>query len=238
MHWTRARLVFELPQKGDPATASTYGMSTFPYEGMYVGLLRVFHNEREIDLELAYSRDDRAWTRATPRIPFIGRGPGNSHDAGMVFSANAPVAVGNELWFYFGCFTGHHAVANEQQHCSISLAKLRRDGFVSLDAGKEAGELTTVPCRIDEPALRVNAAAREGEVIVEIRDQKGQAKRGFAFADCIPFRGDAVSHDFTWRGAATIDSLKGQAVQLVFRLRQARLYAFQVAPAAPGTSRR
>src|SRR5262249_10231700 len=45
VRWSRARLVFELPQQGDPPSLSTYGMSAFPYEGMYLGLLRVFHNE-------------------------------------------------------------------------------------------------------------------------------------------------------------------------------------------------
>ena len=237
IHWSRARLIFELPQKGDPAGTSTYGMSAFPYEGMYVGLLRVFHNEREIDLELAYSHDDLTWTRATPRIPFIGRGTAASHDAGMVLSANAPVSVGDELWFYYGAFTGHHGVANAQQASSIGLAKLRRDGFVSLDAGKEAGELTTVPFRLAGRALKVNAAARSGELTVEIRDQKGQPRRGFSFADCVPFRGDAISHEVTWRGAK-IESLQGQTVQLVFRLRQGQFYGFQVAEGSTGGSPR
>ncbi len=229
IHWSEARPVFELPQKGDPAGLSTYGMSVFPYEGLYLGLLRVFHNEREIDVELAYSNDERNWKRATERTAFIGRGPAKSHDAGMVFSANAPVAVGNELWFYYGAFTGHHAVAAAEQHASICLAKLRRDGFVSLDAGQEIGELTTVPFQLEGRALKVNAAAEKGELTVEVRDPHGQAKRGFTFADCTAFHGDAVTHEVTWRGGARIENLKGQMVQLVFRLRQGQVYAFQVA---------
>ena len=72
VHWVRARPVLELPQEGDPPGLSTYGMSVFPYEGKYLGLLRVFHNERDIDLQLAYSDDDLTWHRAPGRMPFIG----------------------------------------------------------------------------------------------------------------------------------------------------------------------
>lgn len=227
VHWTNAQLIFELPEPDDPKDLSTYGMSVYPYEGQYIGLLRVFHNEREIDLELTHSRDDLAWKRTTPGTPFLPLGPGASFDAGMVFGSNHLVSVGDELWLYYGAFRGHHAVADTDQSASIGLARLRRDGFMSLSADKEPGELVTVPLRCDGDRLVVNAAAREGSLSVEIRDSQGKPRAGFTFADCDEFRGDAVSHTVTWRGKRDLRSLRNQPVQLAFRLKTAHLYAYQ-----------
>lgn len=227
VHWTDARLVFELPEAGDPPDWSTYGMSTFSYEGRFLGLLRVFHNERQIDLELVASDDDRSWKRTAPGKPFIPLGPGGSFDAGMVFSANSPVLVGDELWFYYGAFTGHHAVANEDQSVSIGLAKLRRDGFVSFSAENEAGELITVPLQFDGVRMLMNAAAAQGELAVEIRNARGEPQPGFTFADCDAFHGDDVSHPVTWRSQSDVSRFRGKTIQLAFRLKNAQLYAFQ-----------
>lgn len=227
IHWTDARVVLDLPEKGDPSDWSTYGMSTFSYEGYFLGLLRVFHNGREIDLELAMSDDDRNWKRTTPRNPFIPLGSKDRFDAGMVFSANSPVEVGNELWFYYGAFTGDHEAGSANQTCSIGLAKLRRDGFVSLNAEKETGELTTVPIRFGGKELVLNASAAKGSVSAEIRDERGEPHPGFTFGDCDEIRSDAVSRVVKWKGNADIGKLAGQPVRVCLRIRNADLYAIQ-----------
>jgi hypothetical protein len=227
IHWTDAKLVFELPEKDDDPALSTYGMSVYPYEGHYVGLLRVFHNEREIDLELAHSRDDIRWKRTSAGKPFLPLGPSNSFDAGMVFSSNSLISVGDELWFYYGAFSGDHAVADEQQSMSIALAKLRRDGFVSLSADDTTGEIVTVPIQFEGDELVINAAAKQGLLEVELRDLSGNPQPGFTFADCDKFHGDVVSHPVTWQGKSNLSHRKSRAVRLAFRLRNARIYAFQ-----------
>lgn len=227
IHWTNARLVADLPQAGDPPGLTTYGMSTFSYEGRFLGLLRVFHDGHEIDLELMASDDDLTWKRTTPRKPFIPLGAKGSFDAGMVVSANAPVVVGDELWFYYGAFKGHHEVAEADQACAIGLARLRRDGFASLAAGATAGELVTVPLQSEGSRLVINAAATAGELAVEIRNADGKPQAGFAFADCDKFQGDAVSHTVTWRGKRELEQFRGKPIQLAFRLKNARIFAFQ-----------
>lgn len=227
VHWTNAKLAFKLPERDDPADLSTYGMSVYPYEGQYVGLLRVFHNEREIDLELAHSRDDLTWKRTAAGKPFLPLGPGGSFDAGMVFSSNSLVTVGDELWFYYGAFTGHHAVADTDQSMSIGLAKLRRDGFVSFSADDDLGEIVTVPMLCEADRLVINAAAKLGSIHVEIRDQSGKPQSGFTFADCDEFHGEAVSHPVAWRGKTDLQGFRDKTVRLAFRLKNARLYAYQ-----------
>jgi hypothetical protein len=232
VHWHRARLVFELPEPGDPPGLSTYGMTVFPYEGLYLGLLRIFHDEREIDLHLAVSRDDLSWKRVSPGTPFIGRGPGNSVDAGMVFST-APVEVGGELWFYYGAFTGHHGVADKDQSICLCLATLRRDGFVSLDAGREPGELVTLPFRCEGNRLLLNFDSTNGELRAEVRDEGGRPIDGFGFSDCPAHSRDTLNGEMRWNNDRDLAALQGRTIRLAIRLRQARLFAFQVAGAAP-----
>ena len=227
VHWTDARLVFELPESSDPPGVSTYGMSTFSYEGRYLGLLRVFHDEHEIDLELAVSDDDRSWQRPTPGRPFIPLGQAGTFDAGMVFSANSPVVVDDELWFYFGAFTGHHAAADTDQVAAIGLAKLRRDGFVSFTAANEMGELITAPLKFKGDRLVLNAVAKDGELMAEIQDENGNPLPGFAFSDCDSFQGDSVSHAMAWRRNSDVSQFQGKAIRLSFRLKNVQFYAFQ-----------
>jgi hypothetical protein len=220
-------MVFDLHEANDPADLSTYGMSTFSYEGQFLGLLRRFHNGHEIDLELAHSDDDHVWKRTTPGKPFIPLGPSGTFDAGMVFSSNSPVVVGDELWFYYGAFNGHHEEAEKKQSAAIGLAKLRRDGFVSFSSNDELGELRTAPLQFKGEQLQINAVATQGELTVEIRDELGVPQPGFTFADCDKFHGDSTSHAIKWRGESDIGRFREKTVQLAFRLKNASLFAFQ-----------
>ena len=228
VHWTNAKLAFELPEQGDAADVSTYGMSVYPYEGHYIGLLRVFHNDREIDLELTHSRDDLAWKRTSPRQPFLPLGTPGQFDAGMVFSSNALVNVGDEHWFYYGAFTGDHAAPDDKQSMSIGLAKLRRDGFVSLAADDTPGGILTSPLLCDGHRLLINATATHGSVEVELRDAAGKPYPGFAFADCNAFHDDdALSHAVNWQGTNSLTPLHNKPVSIAFRLKNSQLYAYQ-----------
>jgi hypothetical protein len=203
-------------------------MSVYPYAGQYIGLLRVFHGDREIDLELAHSHDDLHWKRTNPGKPFLPRGSSGSIDSGMVFSANSLVTVGDELWFYYGAFTGDHAAAEDKQSISISLAKLRRDGFVSLTAEETPGAIVTTPLVCDGNQLLINATAKQGSIQVELQDESGLPLPGFAFSDCDEFRDDSVSHVVGWTGMTKLDRYRDQTIRMAFRLKNARLFAFQL----------
>ena len=66
----------------DPPGSEIYSMMVFPYEGVYIGLVQMFHKERDtcrLELQLAVSRDTRRFTRVGDRAPFIPVGrPGRS----------------------------------------------------------------------------------------------------------------------------------------------------------------
>ena len=232
--WTDPEDVL-VPDDEDPPGTEFYGMPVFQYEGHYLGQLFVYQTFLEepqirfygtIDVQLASSRDGISWERVGGRKPFIPNGPPGSIDAGEVYTARGPVQVGDELWFYYSTCALEHGVNGRSG--SIALAKLRLDGFVSVDGGDELGYLLTKPFRCDGGQLQINAAARGGAVRVAVLDESGVQFDGFSRPDCALFDGDSVRHQVTWRQNTTLDDLRGRTIRLKFYLRSAKLYSFTV----------
>ena len=134
--------------------------------------------------------------------------------------------MGDEIWFYYSVCASPHGVTGRSG--PICLAKLRLDGFVSVDAGGETGSLVTKPFRCEGGPLTVNAAARGGMVGVAILDESGIQYQGYSLQECALFDGDSTGHRVTWRERLSLEELKGKDIRLKFYLRNASLYAFTV----------
>ena len=113
----------------------------------------------------------------------------------------------------------------------IGLAKLRLDGFVSIQAGSAEGSLTTRPFTFEGERLTINAAAPQGRVQVEILGSDGLPVKGFGKAECLMQRFDETRQVVRWSGKESLGHLQGQVIQLKFTLQQARLYSFGFGPA-------
>lgn len=233
IHWSLPREVV-VPDEQDPPGLQFYQMPVFKYEGLYIGQLAAYHTPPEephirffgtIDIQLAASRDGIRWERVGDRKPFIPNGPPGSIDSGEVYVANAPVPVGDELWFYYSPSAIEHGPTGRSG--PICLAKLRVDGFVSVDAGEDTGTLVTRPFICEGDTLEINAQARCGLAAVAVLDGEGTQYPGFGKIDCAVFDSDSVRHAVTWRHAS-LGSLKGKVIRLKFYLRNARLYSFQL----------
>ena len=229
------------PDARDPPGTEFYGMPVFVYEGLYLGQLLVLRAPPEepqirfsgpVEVQLTVSRDGVHWQRACDRQPLLPNGPPGSTDAGEIYAARAPVAVGDELWFYYSTCAQEHGITG----CSgpICLAKLRRDGFVSLFAVAGGGTVVTRPFRCEGGALYVNAAARGGAISVAVLGADGVQKPGLGRADCAVIDGDSVRQRVTWRQHVRLDELRGQAIRLKFYLDRARLYSFMQAGGSGG----
>ena len=256
IHWRDDRLILE-PDIYDQPDTEFYGMSAFPYAGNYLGLLWVFHQyPQTIDTQMTFSRDFVHWTRVANRKIFLPLGymilmyGGKSFDSAMVFPASAPVRVGEELWIYYSGFDKIHNVF-EENHGGIGLAKLRVDGFCSLDATNE-GYVVTRPLKFQGSNLFVNAATYKvdavdanlqdpvwkglfpanpggsGWIRVEVQDEQGEALGGYAVSDSEPLRGDNTSHQVSWKSGKTLAALKGRGVRFKFVVSSAKLYSFRV----------
>jgi hypothetical protein len=142
----------------------------------------------------------------------------------MVFAV-PPVIVGDELGFYYGAFTGHHAVADSDQSISIGLGKLRRDGFVSLDAGEQAGAVTTATIVLPAGQLHVNADVKGGSMRVALLDETGEPIPDFAESQSIST--DTTDTVISW-GGSDLGQLRDQPVKLRFTIDNGRLYSYWV----------
>ena len=114
----------------------------------------------------------------------------------------------------------------------ICLAKLRLDGFVSVDAGTtehfeiKEGTLTTKPLTFEGGKLLINANAKWGSVLVEILDARGKPISGFSREDCDALNEDKIHHAVSWHGKADLKALEGEVIKLKFYLRGAKLFSF------------
>ena len=232
--WTDPEDVL-VPDDHDPDGLQFYSMPVFKYEELYLGQIHAYHTDPEephirfagtVDVQLAASRDGIAWERVGGRNPFIPNGPPGSIDAGEVYVGMQPVVMGDELWFYYSPGPLEHGITGRSG--PICLAKLRLDGFVSVDAGDETGTLVTKPFRCEGGMLSINAAARGGMVGVAVLDESGTQYQGFSRQDCALFDGDSTRHNVTWRENVSLEELKGRDICLKFYLRNAKLYAFAV----------
>ena len=149
-----------------------------------------------------------------------------------------PIIVNDEIWFYYigldaknwWTWSGDPPKLDpmpKHPNPGIGLAKLRIDGFVSIDAGAEMGSLTTRPLVFLGDTLVVNANAKGGSLVIEALDARGAVIPGFAASDCKPITSDSVRHVVNWKGSPDCDLLQGRPITLRFLLKQTKLYAFE-----------
>ena len=74
------------------------------------------------------------------------------------------------------------------------------------------------------------ATAAEGSFRVEVKNADGQPIGGLRLEDCPAQRGDSIKHTVTWKPEGNLASVAGQPVCLLFELRDADLFSFQVMP--------
>ena len=133
------------------------------------------------DLQLAYSRDGFHWHRPHRQAFIAASRQWGDWNYGYIHAAGGIcLVVGDELWFYYGAFSGQGSVlkpgetgsAYEQANAMYAgghtgLATLRRDGFASMQADSPCGVLATRLVTFSGSHLFVNLDAPEGELRVE-----------------------------------------------------------------------
>ena len=103
---------------------------------------------------------------------------------------------------------------------------LRTDGFVSVNARHEGGEMITHPFEYDGSELVLNySTAATGSIRVEIQDGDGAPVAGFGIGDCREIVGDAIEQTVSWLSGSDVSRLAGQPVRLRFVMRDGDLYS-------------
>lgn len=105
---------------------------------------------------------------------------------------------------------------------------LRLDGFVSVHAGADVGEMLSRPLRFSGKELVINySTSAGGSLHVEIQDVDGKVLPGFAIADCQNMVGDKIEQAVLWKKGSDVSSLAGQPIRLRFVMQEADLFALQ-----------
>ena len=160
----------------DPLGTEFYSMHVFPYESVYIGLVQVYHAQKgnnTLDVQLAVSMDGVNFVRVVDRVPFIPLGDVGQWDRfNQSLANNDPIAVGDELRFYYSGRTYRHGgYVGPDKGVSggrIGCATIKRDRFVSVGASFDGGYILTRRMNLVGNTLHLNATSDYGEIIVEV----------------------------------------------------------------------
>lgn len=229
-----------------------YSVSCVAYESIMLAGIQVMlgpeNSEAEktgipkvTDIHLAYSRDGFYYSRPS-REPIIASSQEvGAWDRGYLHQVNTLCVVnGDELWFYYSGYEGDESRGGDEKansgtldYCRIGMAKMRRDGFVSLDG---SGEVLTrkMTCTRGQQYLFVNAKA--SSLRAEILDENGNVIPGYGMNDCVAFSGDSTCAMLTWNGGKTIAGLSGRTFSIRFSVENGEFYSFWVSATEDGDS--
>lgn len=202
------------------------------------------------EIQLAYSRDLINWQRIGDRQPFIAASPSSPgvFDRTQLLPTSRPIVCSNELWFYYtgmkwrdmqyglnrdrtprplSEWTPDEVADFKAGSGAVCLAVLRRDGFVSLDAGDESGQLLTKPMTVNGETLYLNLANQDVATVAVLID--GRVTDGLADSDCVPIKGDSVEMAVRWH-SANLQQIRGKSVQFRITYRKGSLYSLWLGP--------
>jgi hypothetical protein len=223
--WTEPEIILQ-PDWKDPNGTEFYGMSVSEYFGNTLGLVWMYHNstdDKMMDIQIASADKKGNWNRAAERKTFIANGSKGEWDAGSVITASTIILhpQDNTLLLYYGGSTTRHDDSRAMhREYSIGLAKLRMDGFVSMDSKLLKGYLITKPIQMQKK-LFVNVDASHGEFNVELIDPKSM--KVLAVSDKYSSTDNyALFIDF--KNAS--ENLIGKEVLLKFNMKKTSLFSF------------
>lgn len=193
----------------------------------------------------AKTAEQRIGTATSDEVFMSSRDGLHFHRWGEAFVRPGPERTGN--WVYGDCYQIHGLIETESKlpdapkEFSIFLpegtwvkaVKMRRytirlDGFVSVHAPLEGGDLLTKPFVFRGKRLSLNfATSAAGSVRVELTDGEGQPIPGFSLADSDEIFGDSLDRTVTWKEKTDTAALAGKPVRMRLRLHDADVYSFQ-----------
>jgi hypothetical protein len=125
-------------------------------------------------------------------------------------------------------YVGRH---NGQESAHVLRYTLRTDGFVSVHAPYQVGEMLTRPFVFAGKSLEINySTSAAGSVRVEVQDKTGKPIPDFTLDDCREIIGDGIERTVAWKPGVDVSKLAGQPVRLRFVMKDADLYSIRFCP--------
>ncbi len=238
-HWGDYEPIFE-PNASETPRIQFYSLYPFNYGNQYIGFLEWYdrYNQR-LDTRLVSSADGRNWERVLIETPFLDRGPEGTWKCAWVSSGkNPPIMKGDEMRFYYCGRTGAHgskASTENPRTGAIGLAALKKDRFMGLAAGAATAHVVTKKMTVGGSNLYINGKpygqmknvyeGPDGQIKVEILDERGLRIEGFGMEDGIAMQTDEVNHPYRWKQHPSLAAIKGKRVHLRLQFANAKLYS-------------
>jgi hypothetical protein len=220
---------------GDQPHDEYYASTAWRQGSQWLGGLKIWHGGGDYPysaagcafLKLASSRDGLHWKKVPypneAGVPEVwlpngleGGSQGRNDGGYMTEFSQGPLRLGDELVFYYGASSWgkNHARGKRVTGGGLFRARLRPEGFVSVDAGT----LTTRPLAFPGRDLEVNAV---GPVTVEVLDAGGRS------LGTARLQGDSLRHPVRFAGKSLRDAAGGTG-RLRFTVADGgKLYAFR-----------
>jgi hypothetical protein len=246
---TRLSLIPEGAERnGDMPTDEYYSSTAWRYGSFWLGGLRIWHSKDDYPysaagcafLKLVVSRDGLNWKKVpfknddgVPEV-FIPNGPEGGHegrnDGGyMTEFSNPPLRIGDELIYYYGSSSWgkNHPRPYRVSGGGIFRARLRPDGFVSVDGGT----LVTRRMNFDGGGLTINSV---GLLTVEV---VAAADNRFTTIAKATINGDSLRHPVLFDGRRSLRDVAPDGVaELRFTVGEGgALYSFTIEPPGAAT---
>ncbi|CAL1520741.1 hypothetical protein MMC2321_04531 [Chitinophaga sp. MM2321] len=118
---------------------------------------------------------------------------------------------------------------NYAQHSAhLKRFSLRIDGFSSLSAPYNGGEMLTKPFVFSGKELEINySTSAAGEIRIEIQDEKGKAIPGYTLKDAQIIIGNEIKRIVSWNGNESVSKIAGKPVRLRIYMKDADLYSIK-----------
>jgi hypothetical protein len=227
VHWSDPELVLQ-PDGVDGPNTQFYGISVTLYEGLYIGLLWIFHIEPKghlgggrdvgsIDIQLVSSRDGKEWNRVCDREVFMSNGPKGEWDSRIIQAACRFLTQGDRHLIFYNGTPYRHGKGRRSGNSQIGMASLRRDGFVCIAAGNEEGTLVTGEFSRPPGDLHINVNASGGNLTVEYV--------GFPSQPSLPITTNSIDLKVAWL-ENNVSPEKGELISLRFRMTNSKLYSY------------
>ena len=223
-----------------------YSVNGWIHEGVQFALIWALETGAEetgiretMNAYLATTRDNKPWNLEWiyGDQPLIPRGEPGQFDCRWIQPAPSVVTWNDRHWLYYAGLARSHAGQWSPEVTGpkggIGLATIRRDGFVSLNAGARRASITTKPLQFQGNRLAINAVtAPTGSVRVEIQNAAGQPFSGFTLADNTAddhyeISGDKIRHTVRWKTGDNVTQFAGKPMRLHIEMTDADLYSIQ-----------
>lgn len=218
-------------------TPQLYNFDAVEYESIMLGMFQIHLGPENPDCEKtgipkitelipAYSRDGFHWSRPSREAFISASRVSGSWDRGYVQSTGGICIVKeDELWFYYSGFAGDETKLDPDwtkngmySGGATGIAKLRRDGFVSL---KGSGEIITVLMKFESKNnLYLNHIGHVGVEILT-HDYRQIAKS-------FPVKGDSTKTLVKWDSEFELEKYSSKPIRFKFSLHDSELYSFWV----------